>query len=531
MSLPKEPRQKMINMMYLVLTALLALNVSVEVLNAFKTVNHSIERSNQVVDQKNNITYAAFTRELTDPQTQALAKIWAPPAMTVKSMSATMTAYIESLKERLIQESNPKMNKEGKREFTDGNLDAATRLMDKDGQGKILYDSLRKFRTDLLNVLNPDNIPGISDKQKEDLKAARDEFLKRLPIDTRIPESEAGNNLTGSDSAKNWTIRYFHMTPTIAALTILSKFQSDVKNSESQIVDYLHKQIGEVKVVFDKFDAIVSPSATYLMPNDELDIKAGIGAFSTAAKPKVTINGQSLTVGDDGTAEWKTKVTSTGVAHVVVEYTKPDGSLGSIPKDIKYTVGQPSGASVFLEKMNVLYIAEDNPIKISGGSVGREKVKVSFDHGEITHGDGDEWVAVPKTPGEGHITVNADGKITTFDMRIKYLPNPTGYVGSKQGGAMSSAEFKAIGGLLARLDNSDFISPFKVVGYKIAALGGGISSYVEASVDGNRWGNSAQAAAIVSKATPGTNVFFDNIRVQGKDGRIRELPPMVFSLK
>ena len=80
--------------------------------------------------------------------------------------------------------------------------------------------------------------------------------------------------------------------------------------------------------------------------------------------------------------------------------------------------------------------------------------------------------------------VNADGKITTFEMRVKYLPNPTGYVGSKQGGPMSSAEFKAIGGLLARLDNSDFISPFPVVGYKIAALGGGISSYVEATVDG-----------------------------------------------
>jgi gliding motility-associated protein GldM len=531
MSLPKEPRQKMINMMYLVLTALLALNVSVEVLNAFKTVNRSIERSNGVVDQKNGITYAAFTRELIDPQTAALAKIWAPPAMQVKSMSATISAYIESLKERLIQESNPKINKEGKREFTDGNLDAATRLMDKDGQGRILYDSLKKFRLDLLKVLDPANYPDLSDKIKQDLKAQQEEFAKRLPIDTRIPESEAGNHLEGSDSAKNWTIRYFHMSPTVAALTILSKFQSDVKNSESQVVDYLHKQIGEVKVVFDKFEPLVSPSATYLMPGDNLDIQAGIGAFSAAAKPKVYFNGQFVDLGPDGTADWKTKVGNTSSVDVKIEYTKPDGSTGTIDKIVKYTVGQPSGASVFLEKMNVLYIAEENPIKISGGSVGREKVKVSFDQGEISHGDGDEWVAVPKTPGMGHITVNADGKITTFEMRIKYLPNPTGFVGSKQGGAMSSAEFKAIGGLLARLDNSDFISPFKVVGYKIAALGGGISSYVEATVDGPRWGNSPQAAAIVAKATPSTNIFFDNIRVQGKDGRIRELPPMVFSLK
>src|ERR1700744_3732211 len=102
MSLPKEPRQKMINMMYLVLTALLALNVSVEVLNAFKTVNHSIEKSNGVIDSKNKMTYDAFTRELGDQQTMALAKIWAPPAMQVKSMSATITAYIDGLKEKLI---------------------------------------------------------------------------------------------------------------------------------------------------------------------------------------------------------------------------------------------------------------------------------------------------------------------------------------------------------------------------------------------------------------------------------------------
>jgi gliding motility-associated protein GldM len=529
MSLPKEPRQKMINMMYLVLTALLALNVSVEVLNAFKTVNHSIERSNGVVDAKNNIVYSAFTRELTDPQTQALAHIWAPPAMQVKSMSATITKYLDDLKERLIQESSPSTNKEGKREFSDGNLDAATRIFDRDGQGKILYDSLRKFRQDLLNIVDPKNYgPEVSDKVKEDMKRQMAEFAQRLPIDTRIPESEAGNALTG-DSAKDWTIRYFHMTPTVAALTILSKFQSDVKNSESQVVDYLHKQIGEVKVVFDKFEPLISPSATYLMPGDKLEIKAGIGAFSAAAKPKIIINGQEEKVGDDGTADYTTVVNSTGSVHVRIEYTKPDGSVVPVDRDVKYTVGMPSGASVFLEKMNVLYVKEDNPVKISGGSVGREKVHVSFTNGEISHVAGDDYNVVPTTPGEGKIIVDADGKRTEFTMRVKYLPDPTGFVGTKTGGAISSAEFKAIGGMLAKLQNSEFQSPFVVVSYKLAALGGGISQYVEANNEGPRW--SGQAAAIVSRATPGTQVFFDNVRVKGKDGRIRELPPMVFSLK
>ena len=527
MSLPKEPRQKMINMMYLVLTALLALNVSVEVLNAFKTVNTSIEKSNRVVDQKNTTTYSSFEAAVKDPQTAAKAAIWAPKADQVKKLSSDLTTYIDGLKEKLISESNPQM-KDGKREFTDGALDPATRIFDREGEGPVLYGKLSKFKTDLLDVLDPSHYDNLPDVTKKELADAKANFEKKLPLDLSIPVSESGNASTGN-VPKDWTINYFHMTPTIAALTILSKFQSDVKNSESHVIDFLHKQIGEVKVVFDKFDAIVSPSATYMMPGEKLEIKAGIGAFSTAAKPKVFINGQSLDVGEDGTANWSTTVNSSGMAHVVVEYTKPDGSKGSIPKDIKYTVGQPSGASVFLEKMNVLYVKEDNPVKISGGSVGREKVHVSFDKGEIKNTGGDDYVIVPTSPGDGKITVNAAGKITYFDMRVKFLPPPSAFVGTKQGGVMPSADFKAMGGVLAKLMNSEFQSAFRVVSYKLAAIGGGIPQYTEANNDGPRW--NGQAASIVSRATPGTNVFFDNIRVIGKDGRTQELPPMVFSLK
>jgi len=519
----------MINMMYLVLTALLALNVSVEVLNAFKTVNHSIEKSNLVIDQKNALTYKAFAAEKIDPQTAAKAKVWAPPAEQVQKLSADLSKYLEDLKEKLVTESNPKVNKEGHREYTEGNLDAATRIMDKNGEGPKLYAKLKQYRLDLLALIDPAKYPEETDKTKQELKDKQEQFSHSLPLDTRIPPSESGNTTVGNDSAKNWTVRYFHMTPTVAALTILSKFQSDVKNSESQVVDFLHKQVGEVKVIFDKFEPLVSPSATYLMPGDELEVKAGIGAFSAAAKPKISINGATLPVGDDGTADWKSKVSSTGTVNVKIEYTKPDGTIGTITKDVKYTVGQPSGASVFLEKMNVLYVAEENPIKISGGSVGREKVHVTFTNGEINHTDGDSWVAVPKTPGMGYVIVNADGKETKFEMRIKYLPNPTGFVGTKMGGAMSSAEFKAMGGVIAKLENSEFASSFKVVGYKVAALGGSISQYREAVNEGTRW--TGQAAALINQCGPGTNVFFDNVRVQGKDGRIRELPPMVFNLK
>ena len=529
MSLPKEPRQKMINMMYLVLTALLALNVSTEVLNAFKTVNSSLERSNGVVTQKNDLTYNAFAQNLTDQQTKALAAIWAPPAMKVKQMSSDFTIYLETLKKELKKASGEKIV-DGKEEYVEGDLDAPTRMFDQNGHGKKLYDSLINYRLQLLDLLDPSHYPDQSQVVKDDLAKTKAEFAKRLPIDTHIPQSENGEAST-NDSAENWTIRYFHMTPTVAAETILSKFESDVKNSESQVIDYLHKQIGEVKIKFDKQEAIVSPSATYVMPGDELEVKAGIGAFSSAAKPKITINGTDYPVNDDGVADFKTKAEGSGEHTVTVHivYAKPDGTLVTEDKPVKYTVGVPSGASIFLEKMNVVYVKEDNPVRISGGSVGAEKVHVSFDKGTVTHVSGDEYNVVPDQPGDGTVTVSANGKPFTFPLRVKYLPDPTGFVGTHTGGSVSSAEFKASAGVIAKLQNSEFQSGFTVLDYTLAAVGGGIPSYIQAQNTGRAW--TGQAAAIIDKCTPGTHVFIDNLRCKGKDGRERLLPSLVFTLK
>ncbi len=532
MSLPKEPRQKMINMMYLVLTALLALNVSAEILNAFKTVNHSITTSNQVVTDKNNITYNAFEKALNDAQTKANAEIWAPKAKELQKLSASMYNTLAGMQNHLIQESQPDYDKDGKLiKFNDANLDAATRVFDKDGKGKILFDSLADYKKQMLAVLNPEEFKD-NKVLYADVSKAKADFEKQLPLDLSVPTSQTGA-AKSSDSVKDWVTNYFHMTPTIAAITILSKFQNDVKNSESQMVDYCYKQIGSVKVVYNQFEAFAGTNATYLMPGDELEIQAGIGAFSAAAKPDITINGAHQNLNSDGVADFKTKVEGTGEHTVTVNiaYTKPDGTIATIPKVIKYTVGMPSGASIFLEKMNVVYIGVANPMTISGGSVGAEKVHITFASpgASITKTTGDHYEARATTPGMSKIIVNAAGKNFEFPIRVKNLPLPAGFIGSKKGGSISSAEFKAIGGLIARLEDSDFEAPFKVVSYKISAIGGSISQYTQMSNEGNRW--TGNAASLVSRATPGTQIFFDEIHVVGPDGKQREITPMVFSLK
>ncbi len=523
MALPKEPRQKMINMMYLVLTALLALNVSTEILNAFRTVNSSINNANSVIDAKNTTSYGSFDELLKDPKTAEKAKIWQPYALQAKSLSSSVNGYINDLKQKLKVESGLK-TEGGVEKFNDDDLEASSRLLVEQGKGKELYDKLKDFKDKILATVDPSKFsdPII----KKNVAEKRAQLAKSFPLDLTTPKSQ-----TGSDSS-NWSYSYFHMTPTIAAMTILSKFQNDVKSSEAQVVDYFLSQVGSVKVVFDEFQPLIGTNATYLMPGDNLEVTAGIGAYSKAATPAISIGGASLPL-TEGKAVYKTTVSGSGEksVNINIRYTKPDGSTGTLEKQIKYTVGVPSGASVFLEKMNVLYIGVENPMNISAGSAGLEKMDVRFaGAGEIKSVGGGHYTIRPSgSPGRANINVSVNGKTTPFEMRIKKLPDPQGMVGAYKGGSISSALFKATGGLFAKLgQDADFDVTFQVVSYTVGANGGAFQKYESAQNEGARW--TGQAAAIINRATPGSSIFFDQIKVKGPDGP-RDIPAIVFQLK
>lgn len=510
MALPKEPRQKMINMMYLVLTALLALNVSSEILNAFKTVNRSIANANAVVDQKNAAIFDAFKDAQEDPKTKANADIWLPKAAQAKKLSDDVSNYIEDLKIRLKKESKGENIGKPDEKFSEDNLDASTRMLVEGKDGNELLQRLTDYKKQIMEV-----VPEM-----------KETFSKSLPLDLSIPVSKSGN------LSNDWKSAYFHMTPTIAALTILSKFQNDVKNSEAIVVDHCYQQIGKVKFKLDNFQAFAGTNSTYLMPGQELVITAGIGAFSKDALPSVTVNGSTVQMGPDGSAVYKTTVNGAGEhkVNVVVNYTDPNtGEKKSTTKEVEYTVGIPSGASVFLEKMNVVYQGVENPVTVSAGSAGREHMQVSFTAGEISPAGGDRYIIKPNKVGPAEIKITVDGKTTSFPMRCKMLPDPTAMVGTSRGGTIPAATFKAMGGILAKLMDSEFDAPFQVVGYTLGANGGAFQNYQQAANEGPRW--SGNASNIVSRATPGTTVYFDQIRVKGPDGRVRELPGIFFNLK
>ncbi|MBC7851184.1 MAG: gliding motility protein GldM [Chitinophagaceae bacterium] len=506
MSLPKEPRQKMINMMYLVLTALLALNVSTEVINAFKTVNATINNANGVLTGNNSNIYTSFEEKAKDPKTAEKTAIWKPKADRAKELAAQLYSHIDSLKERVKREAGYNLAKGDTTDWTD-NLDATTRVLDKEGEGEKLLAKLTQFKKDMLSI---------------DPEIAK-EFATKLPIDLSTPKSSTGSK------NQTWTTSYFHMTPAIAGLTILSKFQNDVKSSENQIVTYCHNKIGEVAVRFDKYGFVGGLSSSYVMPNEKVQVYAGLGATSSAAAPTILINGRPVQAGADGIAlsEFASGGTGSGKVHVTIKYKDQDGLDKTIEKDLPYTVGSPSGVAVSADKMNVLYIGVENPLTITAG-VGSEKVSASFSGGTLTKVGGPKWIAKPTTQGEHNINVIIEGKSTPVKFRVKRLPDPFAYVGQKRGGSMPAADFKAMGGLIARLD-SDFEAPFRVISYTVGALGGKYPTYQIANNQGNRWSGAAET--LINGATPGTAIFFDNIKVVGPDGITRDLPQMSFNLK
>jgi gliding motility-associated protein GldM len=274
--------------------------VSAEILNAFKVVDNSLKESNNLLSVSTTGIYSNLTEMLKDPKSVQKAEIWKPKADQVKILADEASQLIDKLKEDLKKEAD--LQEDGS--FKEDNIDAATRLFDTKGQGKVLYDELSEFKTKLL-AIDTDMAAGIGNK---------------IPLNLEVPKSASGNSSTG-DKIKDWNTSYFHMTPTVAALTMLSKFQNDVKNSENMAASFCISQVGAVKLVMDKFEPLVGTNSTYLMPGEEMLVNAGLGAFNSNVKPTVTIDGRGIPVNANGVAEYKFNVGGTGSRSMNVHVT------------------------------------------------------------------------------------------------------------------------------------------------------------------------------------------------------------------
>jgi len=512
MALPREPRQKMINVMYLVLTAILALNVSNEVISAFKVVNVSLETSNKNIATSNANLFESLKEAKDQPESREKANIWGPKADSAAGYSETMFKYLDSLKIALKESADLRMrapaegSTDSVEDYRADNLDASTRMFETKGQGEILKGRLEQYKTDML---------GIDPMIKR-------QFENSFPVTTDPPNTKDGKK-------KEFTQAFFHMTPTIAAITILSKFQNNIRNAENEIVTYCHTQIGKVAVHMDKTGILVGTNSTYLMPGQQLVINAGVGAYSSAATPSISINGSSVPVNADGQGQFTTTVSGPGehTVNVDVSYKDESGVIQRRSVPVKYTVGTPGGAAVMLDKMNVFYIGVPNPVTINSGT-GWDKTHVSISSGSLAPAGGPgKFIVSVKEIGKTSISISADGKTSAFDFRIKRIPDPVLKVGPTAGGRVQSVVFKNQQFCRADLENFDFDARFAVISATVYFSGANFPSVAQATIKG---GSLAEIADKLAKCIPGTSVTFDNVRVQGPDGTIRTIPGPGFIL-
>jgi gliding motility-associated protein GldM len=509
MALPKEPRQKMINLMYLVLTALLALNVSAEILNAFRTVDNSLHATNTTVNQSTERVMASLLEKTSDPATREKASIWYPRAQEAQRLSKEMYDYIDQLRTRIHKEAGFDPAKNGDSSFKQDNLDIATRIMVKEGEGKKLQDRLNAYKAAML-------------------KAAPGFDLKSLQINLDVPATQDKGN-------KTWEDAYFHMVPTVAAMTILRKFQNDVKTSENKVVTYCHEQVGKVEIRFDAFEAIVGQNSKYLMPGQELEITAGLGAFSKTKLPDVMIGGSRVPLNEKGMAVYK--VASGGIGQhtvpVTVRFTDQDGNPQTRTFNVEYTVGQAS-ASIALDKMNVLYKGIANPISVaaSGGGDDRITVRIEGGGGRLDKTGPGKYNAFVQGGDRCVITVLVDGKVAgASEFRIKSIPAPTASVGRNPSGSnINAGSFKAQAGVIAEIMDFPFDLKYSVTSFEINT-DSDEGDFVEAKVQGNQWGGNASVQNVMRQVKPGKTVFIVNIRAIGEDGKTHKLPDLVYYIK
>lgn len=516
MSLPKEPRQLMINLMYLVLTAMLALNVSSEILHAFKTINQSITSSNASIEDKNNKIYQNFQDQENDPVTRDRIKPFNDKAKQIKAAAATMIDYLENWKTRIVEQAGGYNIEDGKKEIKrEDDIDASTLLLVERKGGDTVKGKIVELRDLLLNAVRSED---------------RTALANQLPLNIIQPE-RSDNNPTA-----DWKVGYFQSMPTMAAVTLFTKFQNDVRNSEALVLNQLAREAGDIVIKFDEVEAIAIPQTSYALEGQKVEARILLAAYNKAANPVVSSSSGRVSKVENGVATWEGSATGVGLQTVRGRVSLDLGGR-KIEKDynFNYMVGS-TGASIQLDKMNVFYIGVPNPITVSAAGYSIEDISVNIPGANLTSTGKGKYEVTVTTPGKVQASIMAKTEtgpknVGGMEIRVKTIPDPVAKVGGKTGGVLGAATFRAQTGIPAVLEHFDFDTKFIVTGFEVSWLPKRGEYQGPFSVNGAYFKGNAQVNQYQSSlAKPGDKVFIENIRAVGPDKRTRTLNSITLTL-
>lgn len=508
--------------MYLVLTALLALNVSKQILDAFLVVNESMETTNENFSKKLDNTYAKFKIQY-QLNPNKVGPYW-ENAQKAHSLSDKFAKYIDSIKYVVIMrtdklatlEEAKKLNlRNAKRK---DNYDIPTRFFigsSPDGSGgesKVLKAKVENYKKQMLELIDP--------KFRASIK---------LGMDTEGPFYDADG------SKQNWEMHNFYRTILAATVTILNKMKAEVYNAEFDVVNNLYGSIDALNFKFDKIQAKVIPRSSYVFLGEEYQAEILVGAYDTKQNPDVryTLGSDSLTPGNfknatplegsNGLVILKLGGSSEGLKKFagIIKVVSPLGDTMTFHFKDEFIVARPA-ITISPTKMNVFYIGVDNPVEISVPG-GPERIVPTVSTGSIRQ-EGKDWIVSNLTPTgarEAVISVNAvfSGKsknMGSYKFRLKTVPDPLIKIAGKNEGFISKSLLLASPMLLPEMPAGfDFDLRYTVTSFVFStstAAGEGN----DVKVQGNRL--SPEILKIINNARRGQRIWFDDVYVKGPDG-------------
>lgn len=513
MTIPKEPRQAMINIMYLVLTALLALNVSAEIFNAFRVVDKGLKISNMAIDRNIN-TLVQTIKKNAEKDPEAYQK-YVDQIPEVKAITSDLINYIDQLKSEMIELSGGYIMKDGKKALKGyKNKNVTSRFLVIEGRGEELKEKILGTRNELISMV-PDSMQA--------------DIAKKLTL--RI-DDQTWREAEGEK--KSWSGFMFRRMPLQAVLPMLTKFKNDAKSSEAVILNKYLEIIGGTEIVFDNYKVVSSPEKSYIILGETFKTDVFMTATtSTTEGLEIFVNGRSLPI-KDGVATYTARPTSTGVNSytAMVKVTNPvTGEVTQAKETYKYEVGRRS-VSVSADKMNVMYIGVENPLTIAAAGVSSNALNVSGAGSgiNITHNSGSSYTATVTTPGKTKVVVSGGGLPSTPTVfRVKRIPDPVPMIGGKSGGVFQTGAFSAQQGIYAKLIDFDFDARCKIVSYNVVYIPRG-GDPIPVAVNGGAF--NADAKGIINKASPGDRYAFEEIKTRCPGDNVsRKLPSFIVRIK
>ena len=545
MSLPKEPRQLMINLMYLVLTALLAMNVSKEVINAFTIVDKSIGRSNDNIDSKNKATMENFDLAQNDEELEAKKREKVAKAMKIaeeaRAETKQMVDQLDVYRQAIIVSAGDIVPETGKIK-READLEAATAYMITGKKGADMKSQLEKHKASMAAFI--DELP-------PDMKMSRNDktFAEKLPINFDIDNPD-----------KTWSENMFEMVPAVAAVTIIDKYKNDVKNAESAVLDELWASaMGEKRQqkivpdrVFNKYGIIASLDNSYALPGQTINLTSMLGAFNADSKGlRIWINGRQVPA-KQGIAETKIKASSKPGKHSVkiraqyLDKGQNDDDVDTWKNVEEYTlnyfVGQPQ-ASISLDKMKIFYKGLDNPMTVAASGVQLRDITVKAGPNlKITEqgkGSGKYKVYPSKNNGKSWVQIfgkKSDGTIQNFgkiEYRLGRVPNPEAEIAGKKTGSMPANTFEAQQAVFAKLRGFPYDLKFTVISFTYVywSKKDGLQRPINVKSQFlNHPNGNSEVRGYMKKLRPGDRVFIEEIKAVGPDKTdIRKLGGLSFT--